>query len=96
MNARQAAKAAAKQIEELEHFNALCKADITAYNECVRGIIAGKSPCAWCEEYSECSNEAKDGKGCDEWWLKYADVAKEDEDDSKGIYGASSEGRGNT
>lgn len=96
MNARQAAKAAAKQIEELENYNARCKADITAYNQCIRGMIAGESPCRWCEEHEECQLEAKDGKGCDDWWLKYCDVVTEDEDDSKGIYGTSSEGRGRT
>lgn len=70
MNARQAAKAAAKQIEELMDFNRRCSADIKAYNQCIDGMIAGESPCPWCMEYEECQLEAKDGKGCSEWWLK--------------------------
>lgn len=91
MNARQAAKAAAKRIEDLENYNARCKADIVAYNQCITGMIDGESPCKWCEEYEECQHEAKDGKGCGDWWLKYCDMVTEGEDDSKGIYGASQE-----
>lgn len=70
MNARQAAKAAAKKIEELEHYNKLAQEDIKDYNACIESMIAGGSPCDWCEEEAECQMEAK-GKGCDLWWLRY-------------------------
>ena len=77
MNARQAAKAAAKavkaaakRIEELENYNRRACADIKAYNDCIDGMIAGQSPCPWCAEYEECQLNEKDGKGCKEWWLK--------------------------
>lgn len=86
MNARQAAKAAAKRIEELEHYNAKCKADITAYNHIITGLIAGDlNPCDWCEENADCERPVK-GKGCSEWWLTFTfpDV-KEEEDDSEGV-----------
>ena len=63
MNARQAAKAAAKRIEELEDYNRRCSADIKAYNQCIDAMIAGGSPCPWCMEHEECQLEAKDGKG---------------------------------
>lgn len=70
MNARQAAKLAAKRIEELEDFNRRSVADIKAYNACIDGMIQGKSPCLWCEEENECQLKDKYGKGCSEWWLK--------------------------
>ena len=73
MNARQAARAAAKRIEELEHVNALQAADIKMYNEVIQHMIAGASPCEYCEEQAECQLEAKGGTGCAEWWLKYPD-----------------------
>lgn len=102
MNARQAAKAAAKKIEELEDFNRRASADIKAYNACIDGVIAGQMTfCDWCEENPECKLEAK-GKGCSLWWLK--EITPEDvktyvlssneegSDESKGILGASPEG----
>lgn len=71
MNGRQAAKAAAKRIEDLEDFNRRCVADIKAYNKCIEGMIAGKCPCDWCEENrtSECTRDEWGNKGCEEWWL---------------------------
>jgi len=69
MNARQAAREAAKHIEKIEDFNRRCTRDIKAYNACIDGMIAGETPCKWCEEYDECQLEARDGKGCDLWWL---------------------------
>ena len=80
MNARQAAKAAAKRIEELEFTGARAAADIKAYNEVILAMIEGKSPCEWCEAREECQLEAKDGKGCSEWWLKF-----EEEKTNEGI-----------
>lgn len=94
MNARQAARAAAKKIEELENFNARSKADITVYNHVILQMIDGKSPCPWCEENKECQLEAKDGKGCQEWWLAYETIVEEDQaNDSEGLPVVGSEGR---
>ena len=78
MNGRQAAKAAAGRIEELElrvaeleHVNSLYAHDVKEYNETIQQMIAGGSPCPYCEEHLECQLEAKDGKGCEQWWLQY-------------------------
>jgi hypothetical protein len=94
MNGRQAAKLAAKKIEELEHYNARSKADITAYNRVVLGLIEGDlNPCDWCEENADCERQIK-GKGCSEWWLAYKLPMKEEEaDDSEGVPLVGSEGR---
>ena len=70
MNARQAAKAAAKRIEELERVAALNKADIVDYNKCVEHMIQGGSPCDYCEDLQECQLEAKGKTGCTEWMLR--------------------------
>ena len=71
MNGRQAAKAAAKRIQELEFVVAGQIQDIKDYNACIADMISGESPCLWCEEYPECQLDAKMGKGCPEWWLRY-------------------------
>ena len=94
MNGRQAARAASKKIEELEHYNSKCKADITAYNKVIRGLIEGDiNPCEWCEEDADCERPIK-GKGCSEWWLTYSlPDAKEEENDSEGVPLVGSEGR---
>lgn len=95
MNGRQAAKLAAAKIEELEHYNAKCKADITAYNKIVVGLITGEeNPCDWCEDKSECQRELK-GKGCSEWWLTFTlpEVKEEQADDSERVPLVGSEGR---
>ena len=86
MNGRQAAKLAAKKIEELEHYNGRCRKDISAYNKVILGLISGElDPCDWCEEKEECQRECK-GKGCGEWWLSYKLPVEEDQtDDSDGI-----------
>lgn len=71
MNGRQAAKAAAKRIEEQEHTLALNKADIRDYNQVILDLIGGKSPCDYCEDLNECQLQAKtDGTGCSEWMLR--------------------------
>ena len=96
MNARQAAKAAAKRIEELEDFNRRAVLDIKAYNACIDGVIAGAcSYCDWCQEYEECDRPEK-GIGCEMWWLKYNLEQIElkgddgaDDNDTQGISGAS-------
>lgn len=69
MNAKQALRAASKRIEELEYYNARASADIRDYNRCIDSMIAGGSPCDWCEDLNECQLEAK-GKGCPEWMLR--------------------------
>ena len=95
MNGRQAAKLAAKKIEELENYNARCKADIKAYNTIITGMIAGDiNPCEWCEENADCERPIK-GKGCSEWWLTFTlpDVKGEEQDDSEGVPFVGSEGR---
>ena len=72
MNARQAARAAAKRIEELEHYQREATADIKAYNGCIQSMIKGGSPCDWCEEQVECQKEEKAAsKGCKDWWLAF-------------------------
>ena len=94
MNGKQAAKLAAKKIDELEHYNARCKVDIKAYNQIILGLIEGDlNPCDWCEENADCERPIK-GKGCSEWWLAYElPVKEEDADDSEGVPFVGSEGR---
>ena len=70
MNAKQALRAAAKHIEELEYLNMKMVQDIKDYNACILDMIAGGDPCQWCEDLNECQLEAK-GKGCGEWMLRY-------------------------
>ena len=95
MNGRQAAKLAAAKIEELEHYNARCKSDITAYNKIIVGLISGElNPCDWCEENADCKRPIK-GKGCSEWWLTYSlpEQKEEEADDSEGLPLVGSTGR---
>ena len=89
MNAKQALKAASKHIEELENFNARATADIKAYNKCIDGMIAGKSPCDWCEDHAtgECDKPEHGGKGCDEWMLMWEHGEKGDEGNNAGTDG---------
>lgn len=102
MNKRQALKAATAMIEdlegkigELEHYNSLSKADITAYNKCIDGMIAGKSPCDWCEENAngECKKPEKGGKGCNEWMLMWDHGEKGDDNDGEAVSEAGDAGR---
>lgn len=92
MNARQAAKLAAKKIEELEDYNRRCVRDIRAYNALILKMIDGGSPCELCEEYQECELSEKDGKGCMEWWLTNnlpdAEEGGENDDDGERILSA--------
>ena len=89
MNGRQAAKAAAKRIEELEYVVKMQIADIKDYNACIVGHIEGESVCKWCEEAPECQRDVKDKGGCSEWWLRYR---KEAADASEGVPAPSTEG----
>ena len=70
MNAKQAAKAAAKKIEELERVNRLYALDVKDYYDCIEGTVDGKSICDWCADLEECQLKDKGGKGCKEWMLR--------------------------
>lgn len=71
MNAKQAAREAAKRIAELEDFNRRASGEIKALNACIDSVIAGeKTYCDWCEDREECQLKAKEtGSGCSEWWM---------------------------
>ena len=69
MNAKQAARAAAERIQELEFRVAMNILDIRDYNDVIEALILQKSPCPWCEDYEECQLEAKKLYGCPEWLL---------------------------
>ena len=71
MNAKQANRAMAKHIQEMEHTIAQYKADVQDYYTVIEDQIDGKSPCPWCEDYVECQLDAKDGFGCLEWLLRF-------------------------
>ena len=71
MNGRQAAKAAAKRIEEMEHTIAQYKQDVKDYNAVIEDMISGKSPCSWCEDVGECILDANGNVGCTEWMLRF-------------------------
>lgn len=79
MNARQAARAAAKRIEEMERVNILMSRDIRGYNTVILKMIEGESPCPYCEEFEECQLEARGNKGCSEWWLKFWEGTPDEE-----------------
>ena len=78
MNARQAAKAASLRIQSMEHTLTLNKADIIDYNAVIQALIAGKSPCDWCEDLQECQLDAKGKNGCSEWLLRFQRPAPEE------------------
>lgn len=78
MNSRQAAKAAAKRIEECERIMALNKADIIDYNNCILHMIRHGSPCDYCNDLEECREAGKDLTiGCDDWMLRMKHVSEE-------------------
>ena len=92
MNSRQAAKAAAKRIEELEYLETTRVRDIKDYNQCILDVIAGKSVCSWCEEkrLGECQHEdSYMNAGCSEWWLRYPEGG--DPDGKEEVPGATSD-----
>ena len=72
MNSRQAAKAAAKHIEELEHIISLNSRDIKLYNETILSMINHGSPCEYCNDADECREAGKDlSIGCEDWQLSF-------------------------
>lgn len=96
MNARQAAKAAAKRIEELEDSNRRYAHDIRLFYEAISHMIHHGSPCDYCEDRHECADAGKDVQiGCDEWFLDSGIIpesetkaGKEAGDESEGILSA--------
>lgn len=89
MNGRQAAKAAAEKIEQLEYANKLYTLDVRAYNAVIMSMIGGGSPCGWCHDHGECQKQEKDGTGCDEWVLvlNMMDEPKEEKTEDGPIHG---------
>ena len=85
MNGRQAAKAAAARIAEMERVAALNRADIIDYNKCILDMINGHSACDWCEDQQECRDAGKtEIAGCDDWMLRSQPVGG-DGVDGKGV-----------
>ena len=71
MNSRQAAKAAAKRIKELEWFNRKSAATVKGLYQALDAVFSGEGICQRCEDYDECEKEAKEeGKWCEDWTLK--------------------------
>ena len=95
MNTKQALRACSRRLIETEAVLARAQSDIRDYNLCIGSMIAGGSPCDWCEEQAECQLTAKaDGKGCAEWWLRFK---REDAaDESEGILPDGGESREQT
>lgn len=84
MNAKQAARAAAKRIEDMELTLARATADIKRYNQCIDSMIEGGSPCDWCDDLNECQLEAK-GKGCELWLLSFEEEEHHESDNTDGL-----------
>lgn len=78
MNAKQATRkmdrhALVKQIADLQFVNSMNQADIVSYNQCIDHMIAGGSPCEFCEDFNgDCEHpECREtGKGCPDWMLR--------------------------
>lgn len=98
MNSRQAAKMAAKRIEELEEHietityqNLQYVLDVRAYVGCIQSMIKGGSPCEWCNDQVECQRQEKTAsKGCEEWLLAF----REDEPANEPEKGGDEPGEG--
>lgn len=95
MNSRQAARMAAKRIEELEFFNRSAAATIKSLYQAIDAMLAGENVCIMCEDYEECQLEAKnEGKGCPEWSHKYSspdDLPPLDLEGIEGLMGGADE-----
>lgn len=88
MNAKQALRRVSIRLEDLEKVLARAQNDIKMYNDAIDHMIAGGSPCDYCEDQTECSLQAKaDGKGCKLWWLKYnrEEDAEHADNESQGL-----------
>ena len=87
MNARQAAKAAAKRIEELEYANMMYTIDVKAYNAVIEGTTEGKTICEWCEWFRDeehtCNPERRGKQGCKDWGLMFNVQEESDDNDGK-------------
>ena len=73
MNAKQSLKLVRKALEQQQTLNAMAARDIKAYNECIANMIAGGSPCEYCEDKAigECEHPEKQPHGCDNWMLRW-------------------------
>ena len=61
-------------LEVTQYQNLMYSHDVRTYVECIHHMIAGDSPCEYCEERNECQLTAKElGKGCQEWWLRWGE-----------------------
>ena len=79
MNGRQAARAAANKIKDLENIIAHNVSDIRMLNECIIDMIRHESPCKYCNDYEECVQENRDVSiGCDDWFLRINAFTKDD------------------
>lgn len=86
MNGRQAARMAAKRIEELEYANKLYAVDVKALYAVIDEMTQGKTPCDWCDEQEECDKQEKGGLGCTDFLLM--ENKQEGEDDEEGSDGS--------
>lgn len=48
--------------------------------QCIFGMMEGRSPCEWCEDYRECSEKTPESAphGCRDWFLRF--LTKEEEE----------------
>ena len=84
MNGRQAARMAAKRIEELEYANKLYAVDVKALYAVIDGMTQGKTPCDWCDEQEECERQEKGGLGCTDFLLMENKQEGEDDEETDG------------
>ena len=86
MNGRQAARAAAQRIKEMEYIVAMQSKDIKGLYATVLDMIAGKSPCERCEEnrLDECEHASLGSAGCSGWWLRTVEPEGGEQPDEEG------------
>lgn len=81
MNGRQAAREAAKRIEELEARIAMDIKDIRTYNVCILHMINHGSPCDFCYDKAECESLGKDLTiGCDQWMVGNIEIIHDEKE----------------